>query len=844
MRRTTRVEACAIWKETGLAAFATVCNDATPGFERTDVISLLPRGYFVRIFCLLLLVAGPLSALACHDAHTTVPGVSDAGSVGKAKSPTPPVHASITASPHRQELPHILVPVLPGDPKLADFLTPSPSSRAARAMLRIRNFVQRYPADGPPPTEPTTAYVGYTHENLFVAFVCKDDTPSAIRGHMLQRDNLSDDDYVQVMIDTFADQRRSFLFRINPLGIQADALYTELTGTDFSFDTVWDSWGRKTPDGWVVLMRIPFASLYFDKAANGAQRTWGLLFSRFVSRKNESDNWPAVRHNIAGQLTQESLAEGFENIESGKNWQFIPYALAHSQRLLNTVDPTNPYFSNLNLQGYTGLDTKFILHNSLVLDMTFNPDFSQIGINNPAPPNQRFPFYYPELRPFFIENASYFQTPFNLYYTPNIVMPQFGQRLTGKVGPWAVGLLDVDDRNPGLQVPPTSPDFGTRAHYYIGRVNRDLGTQSNVGAIFADYQYLNSFNRNGGVDYRARIGKRWTMVGQAITSETRNSNNTWQSGQAYYQALYYSDLHRNFSGKYRDVAAGYLTNTGFFTRPDVRQPYGSASYTFRPRHSILLSHTLGTYSERIWDHTGLPLDFYVNPFYSLNFQRKTSVAVFSDLGQDRLRPGDYPALAANVEYQTRIYGGSVSTSPNPALFLRYRYYGGHEVNYAPVNGLGPNPMNASSQRANYEFKPMGGLDISGFYEFDHYTHPSNGDLVYDSHQAVSRLNLQMTKAWSINFIGEYVEEQPNAAYTNTTYTKDAFGDLLLTYLPHPGTAFYLGYTTDYINLNGDLCTRLADGYCNMNDPVLSTITTPSLNDQRIVYIKVSHLFRF
>lgn len=832
-------------KGDGLAAFATVWNDAKPRLTGVRAVLPHPGDLLSRLVCLLpLLVAASIPACACSGASTAVPGVSSTGSAATAKSPTPQVNSGITTSAHTPELPHILVPVLPGDPKLADFLTPTPSSRAARAMLRIRNFVQRYPADGPPPTEPTIAYVGYTHENLFVAFVCKDATPSAIRGHMLERDNLSDDDYVQVMIDTFADQRRSFLFRINPLGIQADALYTELTGTDFSFDTVWDSWGRKTPDGWVALMRIPFASLYFDKAANGAQRTWGLLFSRFISRKNESDNWPAVRHNIAGQLTQESIAEGFENIESGKNWQFIPYALAHSQRELNTVDPTNPYFSNLNLQGYTGLDTKFILHNSLVLDMTFNPDFSQIGINNPAPPNQRFPFYYPELRPFFIENASYFQTPFNLYYTPNIVMPQFGQRLTGKVGPWAVGLLDVDDRNPGLQVPPTSPDFGTRSHYYIGRVNRDIGTQSNAGAIYADYEYLNSFNRNGGVDYRARIGKRWTSVGQAITSETMNPDNTWQSGQAYYDALYYSDLHRNFSWKYRDVAAGYLTNTGFFTRPDVRQPYGSASYTFRPRHGILLSHTLGTYSERIWSHTGLPLDFYFNPYYSLNFQKKTSVYFFADLGQDRLRPSDYSALPANVEYQTRIYGGSASTSPNPALYLRYRLYAGHEVNYAPINGLGPNPMNALSQRANYEFKPTGGLDISGFYEFDHYTHPSNSDLVYDSHQAVTRWNLQMTKAWSVNFIGEYVEEQPNATYTNTTYTKDAFGDLLLTYLPHPGTAFYLGYTTDYINLSGDLCTRLADGYCNMNDPVLPTITTPSLNDQRIVYIKVSHLFRF
>ena len=160
----------------------------------------------IAAFALHLLGFGPPAAKACpNTTHTAVPGTSDVGSSGKAKSPAPAIQAKATILPHAQELPHILVPVLPGEPHLADFLASTPTSKAARAMLRIRKFVQRYPEDGSPPTEPTTAYVGYTHENLYVAFVCKDDQPSAIRGHMLQRDNLSDDDFVQIMIDTFAD---------------------------------------------------------------------------------------------------------------------------------------------------------------------------------------------------------------------------------------------------------------------------------------------------------------------------------------------------------------------------------------------------------------------------------------------------------------------------------------------------------------------------------------------------------------------------------------------------------------------------------------------------------------
>ena len=153
--------------------------------------------------------------------------------------------------------------------------------------------------------------------------------------------------------------------------------------------------------------------------------------------------------------------EGFRDVERGENLRLEPYSLARNMRQLNSVDPLNPFFESKTLQGYGGLDAKFILRNSLVLDATVNPDFSQVGIDNPAAPNQRFPPYYAEVRPFFIENSSYFQTPISLYYTDNIVKPQFGARLTGKLGRWAMGVLGVDDRSPGELVPPEDPSVNT-----------------------------------------------------------------------------------------------------------------------------------------------------------------------------------------------------------------------------------------------------------------------------------------------------------------------------------------------------------------------------------------------
>ena len=740
------------------------------------------------------------------------------------------------------------------EPKLSDFLTPE--TEEAGRMLRVDSFVERYPEDGSRPSEKTVAYLGYTHDAFFAAFVCTDTTPALIRSHMLARDAPGDDDDVFLMLDTFHDQRRAFFFQSNPLGIESDALYSEQTGYDFSFDTVWDTWGKRTPRGYVVLFRIPFASLYFAKADPGEMRTWGMILGRNISHTNESDYWPRMNHDIAGRLTQETEVEGFSDIERGQNVQLEPYSLGRNMRQLNSVDPVNPFFEDEPFQAYAGLDAKFILHNSLVLDTTVNPDFSQVGIDNPATPNQRFPPYYAEVRPFFIENSSYFQTPISLYYTNNIVKPQFGARLTGKLGPWAMGVLGVDDRSPGQLVPASDPNANQRAEFYAVRVNRDIGKLSDVGLMYADREYVNSFNRAGGFDYRARMGKAWTLTGQAVTSQTENLSNSTPgeqecenyaltcSGQAYYQQVSYSDLHWSWWTAYSDTSAGFVTDTGFFRRPDTREPDGAVGYTFRPASGPILSHGPSLYTERIWDHTGLPLDYYLNPSYSVTFKGRTSLSGWVQMGQDRLRPIDYSELPGNVEYHSNQAGLNFYTSPVPYLAVGGGYLRGTAINYSPPGNQGPGPVDVSSPSLNVEVKPLGALDLQNSYVYTHFTNPGSGDVVYDNHELISRWNYQLTKAVSFNLIGQYIATLPNPTYTDATNSKTLFADALFTYMPHPGTAVYLGYIGNFANLDRALCTREENGMCNASDPVLAPTYSSLMNDGKNLYMKVSYLLRF
>ncbi len=750
---------------------------------------------------------------------------------------------------------HIIIPRLDAAPKLADFTAAQPSA-LARRMLRIGTFTQRYPNDGDPAIEPTQAYLAYTHDALFVAFVCTDKDPLLIRAHKLGRDSLADDDSVQFMLDTFHDQRRAFVFAANPLGIQADALFSEQNGFDFSFDTVWDTWGQRTPTGYTVLFRVPFASLYFKKADPAELRTWGIILQRNVAHTSESDFWPRNSHDIAGRLTQDMLIEGFRDIERGQNLQFEPYVMARNLRQLNSIDPVDPYFEDKHLQGYAGLDAKFILHNSLVLDTTINPDFSQVGIDNPAVPNQRFPAYFAEVRPFFIENRSYFATPLSLYYTDNIIKPQYGARLTGKLSRWALGLLGVDDRSPGEAVPPGDPQFNDRAKFYVGRLNRDLGSLSNIGLIYADREYRDTSNRAGGLDYRFRLHDRWTVTGQGLTSQTRNVSNSTQgeqgcetyaltcSGQAWRQELTYSDLHWNWWTGYSDTSAGFLTDTGFFQRPDVREPNGHLAYVFRPASAPILSHGPSFYTERIWDHNGLPLDFYFIPSYNIDFRGSTSLSATFDLGQDRLRPIDYGALTSNSEYQSHVGNVSFYSAPVSYLAMSLGYSAGNVINYNPPSNQGPGPVDVNAVGGSLEVKPLRAVDLRNNYVYTHFTKPATGALVYDNVELISRWNYQVTRAASFNLIGQYISTLPRPDLTSLSNTKTLFADALFTYMPHPGTAIYVGYIGNFANLDRVLCARQPDGLCNTSDPILPTATGPLMNDGKTIYLKLNYLFRF
>ncbi len=746
--------------------------------------------------------------------------------------------------------PSLTIPSLSAAPTLEDFLTMQPASPSAQQMTKVTGFVQRNPHDGKPASQPTEAYLGYDRKNLYVVFVCFDD-PSKVRARRARREDIFDDDQVEIMIDSFHDQRRAYAFQTNPLGVQWDAIWTEGSQTDSgsladtahfdsSFDTLWYSHGRITDKGFVVWMAIPFRSLRFSSELD---QTWGIILYRGIVRENEDDFWPAMSLRVAGRLDRAATATGIESISPGRNLQFIPYGLFNSFRTLNTTDFANPHWEDRTAGGKIGLDSKVILNDSLVLDIAANPDFSQVESDDPqVTVNQRFEVFFPEKRPFFIENSDYFRTPIDLLFTRRIVDPDFGTRLSGRAGHFGLGLLVADDKSSGEIVPPSNPQYGKRAYFTIARVNRDVFRNSTVGAIFTDREFDGSFNRVGGIDTRLRLSKAWMGTFQGVVSSTRFLDGTYQAGPGYKADVVRSGLNLSYEGVYNDYSPGFITEPGFVNRTDIREMNHTVSYRFRPKHGWLLDWGPTFVTDHIWDHTGLRLDTEYDSYLVFQFKRQAMLQLepYSTFHQ-RLRPVDFQNLGFPGQNQSQDYNEHYSAIYGTTAFLKQlivsgNYAWGNLINFVAAASQ-PQLAFSDQASAGVTLHPITPLKIDNTYLFSRLKDKQTGHGIFDNHIIRSKVNWQFTNELSARFIMQYTATLANQQFTYLQTTKQLSPQFLITYLVHPGTAVYVGYNSDLQNIDPNL------GRDPMNGLLLRT-RNRLINDNREFFVKISYLFRY
>jgi len=754
--------------------------------------------------------------------------------------------------PRTQPIASVTVPLINHSLSLADFSDMAPRPDLRDQLAHVETFIQNQPTDGAPATQNTEAWLARTTTTLYVVFICFDQHPELIRYHLARRENIQKDDWVSILLDPFQDRQRGVRFEVNPAGVQADASWTEAVGPDYSYDQVWNSDGRVTSKGWMALIAVPFRSLRFPPAG----RDWGVVLWRNFPRNSEVDFWPRINASISGVLSQQGALRGIEGVTGSHNIQLNPYVLGQNLHVLNQLDPNNPYFSTRNAEATAGGEAKAVWRDSIVFDATFNPDFSDVESDQPQfTVDQRYPVYFPELRPFFLENASYFSTPLTLLYTRNIIRPDWGIRVTGKAGHTNLGLLAIDDRQPGRTILPGDPLHDNKAGFYVGRISQDIGEGSNFGLMYTDEEFGGGWNRIGGADLTWRANKNWTVLAQMVESSTHQSRSDsaanifppgYSAGPAADIQVTRSGHAFNMFDEYQDISPGFETLLGFIKTANIRSNHLHANYQWYPAKSIVQSYGLELTQQTAFDHQHNRVFRYTtfDPFWLL--PRSIVLAPIIGQNSDTVGPQNGYPLSSNRNF-TENFGGFVARG-QPWSLLNFNIIGirGGNVNYYPVSGSNPFLMDQQTVQAIVGINPLRQLTLDNTWLFDRDKSVSDGQLVYEIEVFRTKLNYQFTRAWSARIIAEYDTTLANPLQTSLQRTKQIQTQALLTWLPHPGTVIYVGWNNDLQNYNHTLCTLQTTGSPQRCDPTFPILPRGSdyLNDGRQFFIKGSYLFRF
>lgn len=458
----------------------------------------------------------------------------------------------------------------------------------------IGNFLQREPFEGQPPTEKTEVRILYDKHNVYFGVVCFDANPEGIIATELRRDVSQElDDYFEIIIDSAHDRRNAYVFQINPLGTQRDALITEEQRTDNGagdgdpgWDGVWTSAARITEGGWTTTVAIPFSTLNFMQSRDVI---WGINFKRFIRRKNEEDLWSGWRRAFgAARISQAGDLFGIGDIGSGRLFIVKPYGLTGFRHFPPNAAGTG-YTPGISALYTGGVDVKLGLRSNLVANFTVNTDFADADVDTLQFNLTPYKLFFPEKRQFFLENAGVFNFPLGadsgdlLFFSRQIgidpitgeeVPVNVGAKVTGSLDGFELGAMDVDTRSSGPN---------PYANYAVARVKRSLWGGSYIGVIGIDKRSGNpfvSFNQTTGADTRLVFHKDLVFTGYAAQTRTPG----FSSGQTDLGAgVTYQNSWLEVFGQHRKVGPNFNPEVGFLERNDCICDYADVNFKPRPK---------------------------------------------------------------------------------------------------------------------------------------------------------------------------------------------------------------------------------------------------------------------
>jgi hypothetical protein len=659
----------------------------------------------------------------------------------------------------------------------------------------------------------TDIRIAYDDRNVYFAFHCFDDEPGRIRTNVAKRDSAFNDDWLAFSLDSAGTGQAAYHLFTNPSGSQMDALNTPASGEQFDADMVWFSAAKTTPDGYIVEVQIPLQTLRFS---GGESVRMGLVFFRKVSRIGVSYAWPEM---LPGQWVFDRPAHlTFSNLKPRRLVEVLPSVTYNVSQERASSDRWAAADDKYNF----GASGKFGITSGITLDGTINPDFSQVESDAfQVQVNQRFPVFFSEKRPFFMEGMGLFNiagTGFDgnmrtAVHTRRIVDPIFGSKITGTVGKTTFGVLNAADDKPDIADP--APELAERNKIYtIGRATYALRRSDYFGGIFTHTYHDGRDNLVAGGDLSLRLSPAQNFSTTLLASQTSERTGPTTAGNAVQATYGYETRRINVGSQFEHYDRDFQMDTAFYNRTGFTAGWSFGEINFYPRS--------GT-------------DFWIqriHPFY------------FAKIGHDEIQDGGEAFVNYGIRVNLTRQGFlNVSRSRGYEPWQGTRYDVGQDINFfgrmqvfdwLELNGgsgHGPaiyyDPVDHFQGRSWFAdigvtFQPNQHLTQSLDANWVRFDRADTGRRVFSVDILNSRTTYQFDKHFLIRFLARY-----------DSSARRVLTDLLASYELVPGTVFHVGYGSLYEKRGGEgnflVPVELGEQYLSVN---------------RGLFLKASYVHRF
>lgn len=707
--------------------------------------------------------------------------------------------------------------------------------------------IVNYPWNNKPSPVKTSAKIIENGEYIYVSFIAEDPEPEKIQAFLGDRDTRWGDDIVGIKFDTYNNRRLNYEFFVNPFGVQLDSIKNEMTGSsNDSWNGIWDSYGKITPNGYQVEMAIPYRILNFED--NDEIKTWAFELIRSYPRDTRLrlSHIPLDRNNDCW-LCQYPEIQGFKDAKTGKNLMVTPALVANKNETKDIYNQDDSWHSDNDVDA--GVDIRWGINANTLLNVTLNPDFSTVEVDSgQLSINKTYSLFYDEKRPFFLDNADYFASNYDLVYTRNIADPDYGAKLTGTEQSHSYGFFITNDTETNFFVPGnTGSDLATlnrESHSAAFKYRYDFTNDLSVGAISTLRTADDYHNYVVGVDSKYRLDESNTLSGQILTSSTEYPTDLYQSfcyGESdsdcdkakdidcvFGNCQFSEQVHRTkFDKKISDQAlkATFEHNSEYWNVTAEHENIGKnfrADLGYMPRadyqsNKVLLDRLFYGEEDTFWQEAkvsglwqikhnekGELLDKTLATSFTIDGPMlSTFDAMFTYADKVGLREDESNlAIDGNTtrftEKSATFYA---SIQPTPELYLETELIVGDKIDYRN-NRLGD--YRELYTNISYNF--------TRHLEAELYFTNSNLDTkegnVYQANLTELRVSYQFDvhSYLKLNLVYSDIDRNPdNNPYINVSQrNKNLSSQLIYAYKLNPQTVFYLGYSDnsyqdDYLN---------------------------------------------